>query len=96
MPTIGIVDTLPQLEQTSGRIVVMTDSSCLDSASPSMTKCFWLIEKIVKIASGEIKSDQTLMIEKYRLPNDYESNERPHFMILEEINMEQLSKSIYK
>ena len=88
VPTIGIVDYLPQLEKSSGRIVVMTDSSCLDSASPSLTKCFWLIEKFVKIASGEIKTDQTLMMDKYRLPNDYESNERPHFMTLEEVDME--------
>jgi hypothetical protein len=57
----------------------MTDSSCLDSASSSLTKCFYLIDKFVKIASGEIQSDSSLMNDKYQLPNDYQGNERPKY-----------------
>lgn len=52
VPTIGIVDHLPGLEDTSGSIIVMTDSSCTDSASPSLSKCFWLLERFVRLASG--------------------------------------------
>ena len=54
VPTIGVVDKLQGLNN-SGRIVVMTDSSCLDSSSPSLIKCFWLLDKFVRIASGEIE-----------------------------------------
>ena len=43
----------------------MTDSSCVDSASPSMTKCFWLLERFVRIATGDIELDLTLMNSKY-------------------------------
>lgn len=53
VPTIGIVEKLPGLEKKSGTIIVMTDSSCMDSASPSLTKCFWLLERFVRIASGQ-------------------------------------------
>lgn len=49
----------------------MTDSSCIDSASPSLTKCFWLIDRFVKIAAGDIKKDISLMSNKYKLPKDY-------------------------
>ena len=74
----------------------MTDSSCLDSASPSLNKCFWLIEKFVKIATGEIYSDPTLMADKYLLPNDYEGNERPKYQTLEDFDIEKLKLQIYK
>lgn len=51
VPTIGIVDSLPGFEDSSGRIIVMTDSSCMDSASASLSKCYGLMEKFVKLAS---------------------------------------------
>lgn len=78
VPIIGILDGLPGYNN-SGRIVIMTDSSCLDSASPSLTKCFWLLERFVKVASGENTKDSMLMQDKYHLPNDYEGNERPRY-----------------
>lgn len=68
VPTIGIVEGLPGYPM-SGSIVVMTDSSCMDSASPSLAKCYWLMEKFVKIAAGQW--DPTLMDDHYLLPNDY-------------------------
>ena len=77
-PTIGIVDKLAGLS-TSGRLVVMTDSSCMDSASPTITKCFWLIDRFVRIATEEIEKDQALMSDKYLLPKDYKNNERPRY-----------------
>lgn len=55
-PTIGIVERLNDFN-FSGRIVVFTDSSCMDSASPTLMKCFWLLDKFVKIASEEIPVD---------------------------------------
>jgi hypothetical protein len=55
-PSIGIVDKLQNFNN-SGRIILMTDSSCLDSASSSLTKCYWLIDRFVKIATEEIKYD---------------------------------------
>lgn len=52
VPTIGIVPYLPNYN-TSGSIVVMTDSACLDSVSSSLIKCFFLLEKFIKIATAE-------------------------------------------
>lgn len=73
----------------------MTDSSCVDSASPSLTKCFWLIDRFVKIAVGEIKKDMSLMSNKYLLPSDYESNERPRFATYEDLDLDLLN-TLYK
>jgi hypothetical protein len=56
VPTIGIMDGLSDLKD-SGRIVVMTDSACIDSSSNSMTKCYWLFERFVRIATGDIALD---------------------------------------
>jgi membrane-bound transcription factor site-1 protease len=78
VPTIGVVEGLPGFEN-SGSIIVMTDSSCIDSSSPSLTKCYWLLERFVKIASGELTDDSMLLAGKYLLPKDYQSNERPKF-----------------
>jgi membrane-bound transcription factor site-1 protease len=93
VPTIGILDHLPgeHFGNTSGRLIVMTDSSCTDSASSSLTKCFWLLEKFVRIASLELASDPVLMSPQYQLPNDYEGNERPRLQTLEELDMQQIS-----
>lgn len=65
----------------------MTDSACVDSASPVMTKCFWLLDRFVKIATGDIDIDPSLMASKYQLPSDYESNERPRYSTLEDLNL---------
>ena len=73
-PTIGIIDGLPGFNN-SGRIVVMTDSACVDSASPAMSKCYWLLERFVKIAANREYRDKTLMADKYRLPKDFESQD---------------------
>ena len=51
VPTIGIVENLPGFDDSSGRIIVMTDSSCLDSASASLSKCYGLMDRFVKLAS---------------------------------------------
>ena len=51
VPTIGIVENLPGFDDSSGRIIVMTDSSCMDSASASLSKCYGLIDRFVKMAS---------------------------------------------
>ena len=63
-PTIGIIDKLQHFNN-SGRIIVMTDSSCMDSASPSLTKCYWLLDKFVKLASEENAIDASLMQKKF-------------------------------
>lgn len=80
----------------SGRIVVMSDSSCIDSASPSLTKCYWLLEKLVRIATEEVDKDSSLMIPKYQLPNDYQTNERVKYMTYENLDFDVLSQQIYK
>ena len=72
----------------------MTDSSCMDSASPSLTKCYWLAERFVRIATGE--QDASLMASKYRLPSDFESNERVITATLEDVDMEALRPLLYK
>jgi len=69
----------------------MTDSSCIDSASPTLTKCFWLIDRFVKIATGEIEKDINLMNNKYKLPSDYASNERPLYQTYEDLDIEKLN-----
>jgi len=76
VPTIGIVDNLPGFEDSSGRIIVMTDSACMDSASASLSKCYGLMDRFVKLASQKT-IDSTLMNNEYRLPKDYQTNERP-------------------
>ena len=74
----------------------MTDSSCIDSASPTVTKCFWLLDRFVRIATEDIIQDISLMSSKYLLPKDYSNNERPRYQVLEDLNFEQLHKQIYK
>ena len=64
VPTLGLVD---RVSPQSGRLSVFTDSSCLDTASASLTKCFWLIEKLVRLSSFE-EVNSTIMSERYRLP----------------------------
>ena len=49
VPTLGIVD---KIMPNSGKLAVFTDSSCLDSSSASLTKCYWLLEKLVKLVSS--------------------------------------------
>jgi hypothetical protein len=51
VPVIGILDGLEERE-FSGRLVVMADSGCIDSTSAG-SKCYWLIDRLVRIASGE-------------------------------------------
>jgi hypothetical protein len=53
VPTIGIVDHFPGFEDSSGRIIVMTDSSCMDSASSSFSKCYSLMDRFVKLAASK-------------------------------------------
>jgi hypothetical protein len=50
-PTIGVMPFLPGYEG-SGSVIVMTDSACIDSASSSLSKCFFLFDKMVKIATA--------------------------------------------
>jgi hypothetical protein len=76
VPTIGIVENLPGFEDSSGRIIVMTDSSCMDSSSSSLSKCYGLMDRFVKLASLKI-IDPVLMHNEYKLPKDYQTNERP-------------------
>ena len=81
MPTLGFVDRVSPL---SGRLSVFTDSSCLDTASASLTKCFWLIEKLVRLSCFE-DVNSTIMSERYRLPKDYTANEKPRKERVEDI-----------
>lgn len=50
-PTIGIVNGL-QNSSTSGKLILMTDSACIDSVSATTSKCFWLLEKFIQIATS--------------------------------------------
>ena len=81
VPTLGILD---RLTPDGGRLAVFTDSSCLDTASASLTKCFWLIEKLIKVVGGH-RNDSSLMSERFRLPDDYTANERPKVLTLEDV-----------
>jgi hypothetical protein len=89
VPTIGIVDNLPGFEDSSGRIIVMTDSSCLDSASASLSKCYGLIDRFVKLASLKT-NDPILMSNEYRLPKDYQTNERPKIQMYDDVDFRQM------
>ncbi len=77
VPSLGL---LTPVTPTSGRLALFTDSSCLDTSSASLTKCFWLLEKLVTIlsSSGEesVAVGSSMMSERYRLPEDYTANER--------------------
>jgi hypothetical protein len=51
-PVIGLLPNLPfPYDESSGSIIVMGDSACIDSVSSSLTKCFTLFEKLVRIAT---------------------------------------------
>jgi hypothetical protein len=43
----------------------MTDSSCMDSSSP--TKCYSLIDRLIKVAAGG-DIDPVLMADRFKLP----------------------------
>ena len=86
VPTIGLLD---RLSPSSGRLLVLTDSSCLDSASATLTKCYWLADRFVKLATSD-PGDSFLMQERYKLPLDYQTNERPKKQTLEEVDFSQL------
>jgi len=73
----------------------MTDSACVDSSSGVLTKCFWLLERFVRIATDDSNFDSSLMNSKYQLPNDYESNERPLYSTFEDLDLNLLN-SLYK
>ena len=88
VPTLGFLDRItPQ----SGRLAVFTDSSCMDTSSASLTKCFWLLEKLIRLSSmhsGDSTNFTSIMSERYRLPEDYTANERPRMARLEDIPQE--------
>lgn len=94
-PTIGILNGLSGFNQ-SGKIIVMTDSACIDSVSSSVSKCYWLFDRFVKIATGDLKIDTSMMHNKYQLPNDYATNEKPRTQIFEELDFAELSETLYK
>ena len=90
VPTLGILD---RVSPTSGRLSVFTDSSCLDTASASLTKCFWLIEKLVRLSSFS-EANTTMLGERYRLPEDYTAHERPKKAVVED--MRDLEVEVYR
>lgn len=61
----------------------------MDSASASLTKCYWLIDRFVKMASSS-DEDNFLRQERFRLPNDYQTNERPKKQTVEEVDFSTL------
>jgi len=71
VPTIGILDGLPGLEN-SGRIIVMTDSDCMSMAR-QVRPCYQLFENFVQIAtrSNSTSDLAELLNQKYQLPVDY-------------------------
>jgi hypothetical protein len=82
VPTIGILTSLQGLEK-SGKIIVMSDSDCIDSSSVhyrdlyeeggsklSSKKCFWLMHKFADIATNKLREDY-LIDDQYKLPNDF-------------------------
>lgn len=86
VPTIGILKNLKGFEN-SGKIIVMTDSDCIDSSSVNYRdlyesnqpkkqtkKCFWLMHKFADIATGKITED-FLIDDHYKLPSDFLSSE---------------------
>lgn len=96
VPTIGILQGLGENEdgkRESGKIIVMTDSDCLDSVhyksqadqDPLLIsqKCFWLIHKFADIATGKLTKD-SLMDEKFKLPQDFASQHEVRTETLEQ------------
>jgi len=60
-PVLGLVDGLPGMPN-SGKIAVFTDTSCLDSVSASVSKCFWLFKQIMQ---SVVYDSKTLFEKKY-------------------------------
>lgn len=90
VPTIGVLETLPGYEDSSGHIIVMTDSSCMDSASASLSKCYGLMDRFVKLAAQKTSIDPILMNSDYRLPQDFRTNERPKIQKYEDVDFRKL------
>lgn len=75
----------------------MTDSSCMDGSSASLSKCYWLIERLVRIATGQIYRDSVLMSDRFLLRQDYHrATEEVSYATVEDLDAASLKSKMYK
>ena len=108
MPTIGILESLPDYPN-SGSIVVMGDSDCLSQQRP-IRSCYHLFEHFIEIATQPKKNirradesietsgknNEVLLHANYQLPSDlHKVHEEPIYSTLEDLIRRQETEPSY-